>query len=235
MFISRVKNKVRNVFLAGLLVLLPISVTYYVLTVIYEKADRFLTPLIIKVLLASGITVPKGFQIPGVGVMATLALIFILGIIATNIFGRRIIDSVENMFNKIPLVRTVYTIAKQILEAFAKPNKTAFTKVVLVEFPRKGIYSLGFITSETIKEAQEATSEYVISVFIPNTPNPTTGFFVMIPQNQLIPMSLTVEEGFKLIISAGLITPKEKITQPPPTDVNNLEEKEVSSTSLPLI
>lgn len=231
--LSKVKSRVRNIFLTGLIVLLPISITYYVLTVIFQKADRFLTPLIIKVLLALGIAVPKGFQIPGVGAIATIMLVFILGVIATNIFGRKIIDTAETIVNKIPLVRTVYTTAKQILEAFAKPDKSAFTKVVMVEFPRKGIFSLGFVTAEAIKEAQELSSDYLLSVFVPNTPNPTTGFFLMVPQSQLLPINLTVEDAFKLVISGGLITPRENkvITQP---EKNNLHKQGVPSINFPL-
>lgn len=189
----------RKYFVTGLFILLPLVVTIYLLVVGFSIVDGILGNWIAQIL---------GRSLPGAGLVLTFALIMATGLIATNVLGRKLLSLGDRMFLRIPLVRTIYQSVKQIMDAFSSSsNKAAFKQVVLVEYPRAGIYSLAFVTSEDKGEIQFRTKEDCINIFIPTTPNPTSGFFLIIPASDCIPLDMSVEDGFKLIISGGVITP----------------------------
>ena len=136
-----------------------------------------------------------------------MALVLITGMIMANLLGRRLVAFWESLLARIPLVRTLYSAVKQIMEAVLATDAKSFRKVLLVEYPRKGVWSLAFMTSDDLGEVQDKTIANVISVFIPTTPNPTSGFVLMVPESDVIELDMAVEEGLKMIISMGVVVP----------------------------
>lgn len=201
-------QRIRKIFLTGLLVSLPLVVTVVVFKFVFDTLDNFLGPLVTRLLVEAGAPIRPTYKIPGVGVVTTLAIVFLVGLLTRHWIGRKLWDLGENIVSRIPLIRPVYIGAKQVVETFAANSSQTFSKVVMLEYPRRGIYCLAFITSETRGEAQERTAENLVNVFLPTTPNPTSGFLLLVPREELIIMDMTVEEGIKMIVSGGLVTPK---------------------------
>lgn len=189
-------QQLKRLFVRGLLALIPLVATIYVLDFIFSFLDGFLDVFI------RGIF---GIEIPGVGALASILLILFIGFIVTNVLGARLIHYAERLLKKVPIVPKIYFAIKQIIEAFSLQGKHSFSKVAMVEYPRKGIYSIGFIISESKAEIQSAAGKKLINIFIPTTPNPTTGFLLMIPEDETIILDMSVEDGLKLILSAGMV------------------------------
>ncbi len=193
-------KKLRNHFIAGVIVLLPVMGTFYVLRAVFSFLNQLSGGLVENVRFF-------GFKVPGLGVLATLAVVLAVGLLANIWLGRRLLSWAESLFLRTPLVRGVYGTMKQIVDAFAKPNQTAFKRVAMVEWPRKGIYTVAFVTGETPRSAGQENGEKLINVFVATTPNPTSGFLMLVPESQIIHTDITVEEGMKLVISGGVISP----------------------------
>lgn len=209
---TRIRNKTRNIFIAGLLVFIPTSVTVYVFYLVFSKFNNVLTaPRLSKLVNLFGGQLPPYLNIPFLSIITIIILIFLLGLITTSYGGKRAVQSVESALDKIPLFRTIYQGSKSIMEALASPEKNAFRQVVLVEFPTKGTYAVGFITGDSPKGIHQTVDEEesMVNVFIPTVPNPTTGFLLMFPRKKLHPLNITAEEGFRLVLSAGTISPKD--------------------------
>ena len=196
-------GRLKTYFVTGLIVLTPIGATIYILVWLLKMADSFAADLV-RVLL--------GRSIPGVGIFISLLVVLIAGFFTTNFLGRTIINFSHELFCRIPLVNSIYTTIKQIIDAFLKKDRQAFQRVVIVEYPRPGIYGLGFVTGLSKGEVQEKTQERVLNVFMPTTPNPTSGWLLLVPEKDVIPLEMSVEDGIKLIISGGVITPEYKPT-----------------------
>jgi uncharacterized membrane protein len=147
--------------------------------------------------------------IPGLGLILAIILISAVGLLTRNFAGRRVVQFWEDMVDRIPLVRIIYSGVKQLLEAFFVQKTGAFRRVALLEYPRRGVYVIGFITGESRGEVQRKTNKTMINVFVPTTPNPTSGFYVLMPEDELVALDMTVEDAFKLIISGGIFTPPE--------------------------
>ena len=203
------KRKLKKIFLTGLAVITPIGLTLYILIFIIDLMDTLLT------------IIPKRYQpdtllqfhIPGLGVIVTVMLIFICGLLTQSYLGNRLVTWAEILVDKIPIVRSIYQAIKSIADGMFKSTRQSFKKVVLVEFPRKGMYSVGFITgrpNEEIRAKMGKNGNY-ISVFLPTTPNPTTGFFIIVPEDELIYTDMLVEEAFTLIISGGIVNPPNRL------------------------
>ncbi len=205
--IKKIRTKLQNLFIAGLLVLLPISITVFILTFIFQKLDNLLSPAFVKLLILLGLPLVKGQSIPGLGFVATIVIIIFTGLITKNILGRKLFSLGEIIVERIPVARSIYSGAKQIIDAVSKSQLDAFNKVVMVEYPRKGLFSLGFVTCEARGEIQENTNKSVVNVFIPTTPNPTSGLLIFVPKDDIMPLSMSVEEGIKLVVSGGIVTP----------------------------
>jgi len=196
-------KKLRGIFLTGLAVTVPLGLTIYILSFLVRMMDSLLE------------IIPKPYQpgtllgvhIPGLGIIVTLAIIFVSGLITQSYIGKKIVNVGESLLDKIPVVRSIYQATKQIFENLFINKNQSFKKVVLVEFPRRGVYSLGFVTGITGKEFSSKMGEEALHVFIPKTPNPTAGFFIMARSDELIELDMTVEAAFTLIISGGIVTP----------------------------
>ncbi len=226
---NKLKTRLRNYFITGLLITLPIAFTIFILNFLFRLLDDSLSPTFTKLLILAGAPIKEGYRIPGLGVFMTLMVIFLIGLVTTNVMGAKLLQLGEKILERIPVVRNIYTGAKQVVTTIATTDTKAFSEVVMVEFPRKGIWSIGFITSKTRGEVQEITDEEVVNVFIPTTPNPTSGFLIFVPRSETTCLSMTVEEGIKMVISCGIVTPKYQ-------DKKALHEGapvEVDATSLP--
>lgn len=151
-----------------------------------------------------------GAHIPGLGIIVTVTLIFLCGLVTRSYIGDKIVSSGENLVDRIPFVRSIYKGIKQISDNMLMDQRSSFKKVVLVEFPRKGIYTIGFVTGMPSVEVQKKTGQNSISVFVPTTPNPTSGYLVIVPEEDLVHMDMSVEEALTFIISVGIITPADR-------------------------
>jgi uncharacterized membrane protein len=188
-------KKTRTVFIAGLLVTVPIGLTIWIFYWMFTNIDGWLQPLIQRVF---------GSSIPGVGFAIILALVFIIGTIMTNVVGRRIVRWGEHMLGKVPIARRLYVALKEIAQSFSNPEATGFMQVVLVEFPIKGMKTIGFITNE----ATDEDGRKVINVFIPTAPNPTTGFMEIAREEDIMRTNISVEDALKMVVSGGRMSPK---------------------------
>jgi uncharacterized membrane protein len=197
----------RNYFLAGILVTAPISITFWLTWKVIGFIDASVTPLI-PPRWTPETYLP--FAVPGFGlVIATVVLIFI-GILATGFAGRLATTLSDQLVARVPVVRSIYSWTKQVFETVLSQRTSAFNEVVMVEYPSRGTWAIGFITGRTEGEVQDLTGETVYNVFVPATPNPTTGFLLFIPERDIRRLDLTIEEGIKLVISSGIVTPDSK-------------------------
>ena len=193
--------------MTGLLVSLPLIITIVVFKFAFAALDNFLGPLVTRLLISVGLPIGETFQIPGLGVVTTLLIVFLIGLFTRNFIGKRLWAFGEWIVHQIPVIRSVYTGVKQIIDTFAMGGSQNFSKVVLVEYPRHGIYCLAFITGDSKGEAPARVGRDLTNIFLPTTPNPTSGFFLLVPHEDLIELDMSVEEGIKMIVSGGLVTP----------------------------
>lgn len=194
----------RRYLVTGLIIWLPLVVTVVVVRFLLTLMDRTL------VLIPPAYRPEEllGFAIPGLGLVLTLAVLVVTGVLGANLFGRRIVGLWESLLHRIPLIRSIYSGAKQVAETVLSDGDASFKRVFLVEYPRKGVWSLCFQTSTRLAEIQHRTEQEVICVFVPTTPNPTSGFILLVPRQELIALDMSVDEGLKMIISLGVAVPK---------------------------
>jgi uncharacterized membrane protein len=189
-------KKLRGQFMAGILVVVPVGATVLILVWLFNSIDNILQPAISAIF---------GRNIPGVGFGATIILIYIIGAIARNILGKRIIQYGESLLARVPIFRQLYSGIRQIVVSFAVPDKAGFLKVVLVEFPRAGMYAIGFVTNEL----KITNGEKLLNVLIPTSPTPTSGFLQIVKEKDVVRTNLSVDEALKMIVSGGIMTPDE--------------------------
>lgn len=201
---QRIKTGFKKYFITGLLVAVPLYLTLYIFALIVGYMDTILKYLPNSLQPDTYLR----FHIPGLGVIFTVAVILLIGLLTTNLIGKKLIELGESILAKIPLFRNIYKPLKQFMETFLVKGYSDFRKAVLVEFPSKGIYSIGFITGVATGEVQSKTKEKVVNIFLPTTPNPTTGFYILIPEKDIIPIEMSVEDAFKLIITGGMVSPE---------------------------
>ena len=212
--INDLKRRIRNVFLTGFLVTLPIALTVFIFIFLFKNLDA-LSPTFTRWLILFGAPLPEGYRIPFLGAVMTFLIIILVGALTTNIFGNKLLHLWERIIGKIPFVRRIYTGTKQVVKSIATADTKSFRKVVLIEFPRKGIHAIGFITGETRGELKHLTSEHHFNVFVPTTPNPTSGFLIFADSGEVIELDMTIEEGVKYVVSGGIVNPEQarKLTE----------------------
>lgn len=196
-------GRLRRYFVAGLLVWLPLVATLLLLTFVIRIVDRSL-------LLLPPALRPEnllGFTVPGLGVILTLLILLLTGVIVANFFGRRLVAMWEGLLAKIPLVNTIYGALKQITSSLFSDASQSFREVVLVEYPRRGLWMLAFVTGDTPKQFQKTIGQDLINIYVPTTPNPTSGFYIMVPPSEVKRLDIPVEAGLKMILSAGVVNP----------------------------
>ena len=196
----------RRYLVAGLLVWVPLGVTVLVIKFLIDLMDRTL-------LLLPQAYRPEsllGFRIPGLGIVLTAIIVLGTGIVVVNLFGHKLISIWERLLARIPLVRSIYSGVKQVVETMLSSDGKSFSKVVLIEYPRRDLWTLAFVSGEGWRTAADRIGEDMVSVFVPTTPNPTSGFFLMVPRKDTIELDITVDDGLKMIISAGVLVPENR-------------------------
>jgi len=193
---KQVGKKVRAQFIAGILIVVPVIITVLILIWLFNYIDNIAQP-VAKSLL--------GRTIPGLGFALTVLLIYLTGLVATSVIGKRLVGYIESLLARVPLFRYLYTSIKQIMVSFTTPSEAKFLQVVLVEFPKKGMRVLGFVTSESRVES----GEKLLNVFIPTSPNPTSGYLEIVRENDIIRTNISIDDALKMILSAGKIPLKE--------------------------
>ncbi len=216
---AQLKKDVRKRILTGLLLILPVYVTFFVVKFIFGFVGGILSPIIKKAFQWYGVSLPKTsaeeFVITFLGIILTFILLYFIGIFAANFMGKVIISYFENLLTKTPVIRNIYSSVKQIIHSISLPGKQSFKRVVLIDFPREGMKSIGFVTGST----QYNNEKRMINVFIPTTPNPTTGFLVFTSEDAVMDTNLTVEDAFKILFSGGVLTPADILSPTKSSDI----------------
>lgn len=196
----------RKYLIAGLIVWVPLGATLLVIKVVVDLLDQVLLIL------------PEhyhpdallGFHIPGLGVLLSVAIVFTTGVVVANLFGRQLVAAWEGLMGRIPLVRTIYMSVKQLTESVFTSNGTSFRKVLLIQFPSAGMWTMAFYTGELAGEARERLSQDLISVYVPTVPVPTTGYFIMMSRADVIELDMSVDEALKMMLTLGVVIPEWK-------------------------
>jgi uncharacterized membrane protein len=196
----------RNSFFTGIVVATPVTVTIWLVYTFITFADRTVKPLIPRAYLPENYL---PFAIPGFGLVVAMVALTLLGALAANIIGRSFLQFGERLVARVPFVREVYGVLKQVLETVFAANQKAFKEVVLLQYPRPGLWTVGFITAPARGEIADHLSSDHVSVFVPTVPNPTSGFLIWVPRADVVLLDMTVEEGAKLILSVGIVTPEQ--------------------------
>ena len=203
-------NKLKNAFITGLLILVPIALTIYIFYISFRFFDGILKNFINQFFsdtlgISQTIT-----SFPGLGLLLLILLIVFTGIIARNYFGRKLLDLGEFIVTRIPLINRIYIAIREISEAILSEKREVFKKAVLIEYPRKGLYTMAFFTQDTRGPIQDTLEEDVVSVFVPTTPNPTSGYLLFVPKTQVTDLDMSVEDAMKLVISGGSVNLKNR-------------------------
>ncbi len=236
MVINRLKQDLKNDLIAGLLVLIPLATTIWLTITIAIWVINFLTqipkqlnpfeglhPTLVNILnLAVGLAVP-------------LLIILSIGLMARNIAGRWLLDFGERLLQAIPLAGQVYKTLKQLLETLLKDSNSKFRRVILVEYPRQGIWAIAFVTGVISTEIQTQMSRPMLSVFIPTTPNPTTGWYAIVPEDEVVNLSMPIEDAFKIVVSGGIVSPNTPLANIiiPKESILEVQHQEITSSVIP--
>ncbi len=215
--LSKIREALRRYFVAGILLFAPIGITIWATAWIIRTLDDLLLPYILR-LLFPGIEDPPRLFL--VGALFTLLVIILLGVVARHLFGAELVRIWEGLLARVPIARNIYGGVKQLVEAMMRADRgERFNRVVLVEYPRKGVFALAFTTGPARGGVQAALQQNMVNCFVPTTPNPTSGFYLLIPEEEVRPVDLTVEEAFKIVMSAGLVTPETLSALEPPREM----------------
>lgn len=199
----------KKYFITGLLVLVPLFITIWVVATLIQTMDQSL-------LLLPEAWQPEnvfGFNMPGLGAILTLLIIFVTGLVATNIFGQQLIALWESLLSRVPFVKSIYSSVKQVSDTLFSDSGNAFRKALLIQYPRQGSWTIAFLTGSPGGDVSNHLIGDYVSVYVPTTPNPTSGFFLMLPKADAIELDMSVDEALKYIISMGTVTPKDRKTR----------------------
>jgi uncharacterized membrane protein len=200
-------SKIRSYFLTGVIITAPVGLTFYVAILFIGFVDSRVRNIIPEKYHYDNLL---PIEIPGIGLLFVFILLTFIGFLTAGLIGRFIIKLGERIISRLPIIRSVYGALKQIFESVLASSSKSFREVVLIEYPRKGVWAIGFITGDTKGEVQNATKENMVNVFLPTTPNPTSGFLLFVPRKDVIILDMNVEQGNKMVISGGIVTPKQK-------------------------
>jgi uncharacterized membrane protein len=210
------REAVRRYFVAGVLFFAPIGITIWAIGSIVVWLDNLILPAFLKLVIPGLEEAPP---LPLVGMLFTFFVIILLGVIARHFFGVEFQRTWERMLSRVPVARSIYAGVKQLLEAiFTSEQSSRFNRVVMIEYPRRGVYALAFTTGPARGEVQAAVEEGMINCFLPTTPNPTSGFYLLVPERDIVDVDLSVEDAFKIVMSAGLVTPESADGESPATE-----------------
>ncbi|MEE8408252.1 MAG: DUF502 domain-containing protein [Myxococcota bacterium] len=207
-----IKKTLRRTFITGLLIVLPVLVTIFLIQIVLGQIDKAITPMVLKLIPIIGLgrwaeTAWVDYLAPLVSIALSLLFIYLLGLIGENVIGRQLLKWIDKLLMQVPVVRGIYSATRQFLDTFSREGR-AFNRVVLVEYPRKGLWTMALMTADTKGEVQYRTEQQIVSVFVPTTPNPTSGWLLFVPEEDVIELEMSVDEAFKMIISGGVLTPE---------------------------
>lgn len=195
-----VRAALKRYFLTGLLVITPIWGTVLILKTLFVTVDGILGDMLARI-------VTPGYYVPGLGIATLVLLIFATGLFAANFIGRQIVALWEDLLNRVPVVRGIYSTLKSMMDILSFTERGQYNRVVLIQFPKNGHYCFAFVTGVTKGEVQDISSDPLVHVYVPTSPNPTSGYFLLVPEREVIPVEISVEEAMKLIVSGGLYSP----------------------------
>ncbi len=190
-----VRHHIRSRLLTGLVVIFPVGFTIWILYILFRFLDGILSPLIDPWV---------GFHIPGVGLLGVVALLYLVGLLAANVLGRQILMGTETLLLRMPVARAIYLASKQMIDTLRLPGKGAFQRVVAVEYPRRNVWALAFVTGLARQESHGGT---LLHLFVPTSPNPTSGMMLILPEHEVVELDMTVEAGVRLVVSGGILAP----------------------------
>ncbi|MBH61438.1 MAG: hypothetical protein CL569_03100 [Alphaproteobacteria bacterium] len=199
-----VLHRLRNYFLTGIIITAPLGITIFIAWKFIGLIDSWVTPFI-PATYNPETYLP--FDLPGLGLLFSIVVLTLIGALTASFTGRILVRFGERLVARMPVIRAVYGALKQIFETVLAQSSKSFREVVLVEYPRRGIWAIAFVTGHTEGEVQNLTEDDLVNVFLPTTPNPTSGFLLFLPRRALVTLNMTVEEGIKLVISGGIVTP----------------------------
>ena len=205
---QKLKKAIKKNILAGLLVTVPAALTYMVLAFVVNRVDRMMAPIIPKLFGPRVVEWLEQNYIPGIGFLLIIGFIILVGLFATNFFGKKVVQAGELLLNKIPFVRAIYTSIKKVIDTLSRTETPAFQNMVLLTYPRTPLKTLGIVCCDTKREVTSHVREDMINIFVPTSPNPTTGFLLVLPKEDVIPLDMSVEDGLKMIISFGMVNPE---------------------------
>ena len=203
-----VKGTVKKNIIAGLLVTVPAALTYIILQFVITRIDGVMAPVVSQVIGQNGMKILSEYSIPGIGFLLLILFVFFIGLIATNLFGKKMFEFGELVLRKIPLVRVIYLTIKKVVDTISQSQTPTFEKMALITYPRSPLKTLGIVACDTKGMVLEKVGKQSVNVFVPTSPNPTTGFIIAVPVEDVNFLEMTVEEGLKMIISFGVVSPK---------------------------
>ena len=203
-----VRGTIKKNMVAGLLVTVPVAFTYIILEFVITRVDGLMVPIVSKIIGEKGMEIFKAYSVPGMGFLLLVLFIFFIGLIATNFFGKKMFKVGELVLHKIPLVRVIYTTIKKVVDMISQSQTPTFEKMVLVTYPRSPLKTIGIVACDTRGTVLKMIGKRSVNVFVPTSPNPTTGFIIHVPVEDVNFLEMTVEEGLKMIISFGVVAPK---------------------------
>jgi len=195
--VKTLRASLKRYFLTGLLVITPIWGTVLILKTLFLTVDGILGDMLSKFVMPN-------FYVPGIGILTLIALIFTTGLLATNIIGGQVVKLWEDWLHRVPVVRGIYATLKSMMDILSFKEKEKYNRVVLIQFPKNGHYCFAFVTGMTQGEVQQISTEPLLNVYVPTSPNPTSGYFLLVPEKEVISLEISVEEAMKLIVSGGL-------------------------------
>jgi uncharacterized membrane protein len=202
------RGSLKKNMIAGLLVTVPAAFTYIILEFVITRVDEMMMPVVLEIISEQRMATLKEYSIPGVGFLILILFIFFIGLIATNFFGKKLFDFGESVLHKIPLVRVVYITIKKVVDTISQSKTPTFKKMALITYPRFPLKTLGIVACDTQGMVLSKLGKEAVNIFVPTAPNPTTGFTIIVPIKDVNFLDMTVEEGLKMIISLGVVTPE---------------------------
>jgi len=198
--VKTLRASLKRYFLTGLLVITPIWGTVLILKTLFVTVDSILGDMLARVFT-------PGYYVPGLGILTLVLLIFVTGLLAANFIGGQIVRLWEEFLHRVPVVRGIYSTLKSMMDILSFTEREKYNRVVLIQFPKNGHYCFAFVTGVTRGEIQDISPDPLVNVYVPTSPNPTSGYFLLVPEKEVVPLDMSVEEAMKLIVSGGLYTP----------------------------
>ena len=202
------RGSIKKNMIAGLLVTVPVAFTYIILEFVITRVDRAMAPLVAKIIGEQGMEILNDYPIPGSGFLLLILFILLIGLLATNFFGKKLFDLGEVFLHKIPFVRVIYTSIKKVVDTISYSKTPTFEKMAMVTYPRSPLKTLGIVACDTQGLILQKVGKESVNVFVPTSPNPTTGFLIIVPIEEVDFLDMTIEEGLKMIISFGVVAPE---------------------------